>query len=1182
MARTIEFDIEVNGIEQITESALSARQQLKLLTDAINNDKLSGDKLRQAEAAAGALRDRIGDTRQRINALASDTAKLDAVVSGVRGIAAGFAVAQGAAALFGDENKNVQEAILKTQAALSILNGVQEISNLLNKDSAFSTIAAASAQKLYAGAIALSSGALGTFRTALIATGIGAAVVLVGALVANWDKLSDAISGSNDVLRENKKLNEDVGKAVQNDIAALKILKAQIEDENLTREQKNNLIDDSIKKYPELLDGYTKEELLNGKITQSIKDQTDALIAREKIKILASQAAQKQVDIDAQIADKEAKLAELQTKPLGRFELAIGRAGDIGRAERDIASLKAQRVALDEEFQAQFEAIKKNIPKLYDEAAKADDKEKKKSTTKAKESVKKTTEEILKENAEQFAAFKDSQLKGFDIFYDELILKYKQDYIDGIIKSEDELTTQIEAIEIERLNARETFLQQTLTEVQTNVKLDGDFRISEEQKITAEIVKIQNERADKTIALNKKVAESNRKVALDEIQAVNSLIEARQTKALESLKLLNDNLAKTQRESYQKLILEQQKESVKTDKILFDGKKRDIEVLGGLQKANQDEVVNELFDIFEIYNKLNLTGPLIKSSDSEELTKLLNSINAFQRKYGELTNNPPFNELLGFKQAINDIDQLILKSEGLKLESGINKDEIDLLKNKKEFILLELQLSGESVDSKKEELEIIDKQVEALVERNKVLSTELLVADVETNLNRNTILTKKYNEQIQSLYDDLAKGIIKTESDLAQRLSIIQLQKNKQELATLKTNQLEVSEQTESALIKLNVSLKKKLITQEEYNTEAKKLNDASIKAEQDYNSKLEETNSLEVKIIEDTYKKSQEILQKQRQGLIGSIETIASAFTITGRSYEVGINGLLNNVSNLFQSFFKLNTDNSIKSIKKQKAEVEKAAADLKTQPKTDENVVALGKLTQEGLTLDASLKDKRTQIAGLAANTLSSLGATLSDLGQTIEKERLDRLQRQNDVELSLLEDRFNKGLISEQEYNDQRLSINKKYQEEETKIKKKAFNIDKAAKISQAISATALAVISALSVPGPAGFILAGLAGTLGAVQVGLIARQKFEGGSSEFNSAVGSAGELGGAESAQAAPSALPRFNVNTGQVEGSNLLMSSGLTSGGAGGNAQQVYVLESDIRQVSNRVEVYEGRSKFG
>jgi hypothetical protein len=76
---------------------------------------------------------------------------------------------------------------------MTLLNGVQQVANTLNKDSAVMMQANAVAQKAYSVAVGTSTGALKLFRLALIATGIGAAVVAVGALVANWDKLTEAV-----------------------------------------------------------------------------------------------------------------------------------------------------------------------------------------------------------------------------------------------------------------------------------------------------------------------------------------------------------------------------------------------------------------------------------------------------------------------------------------------------------------------------------------------------------------------------------------------------------------------------------------------------------------------------------------------------------------------------------------------------------------------------------------------------------------------------------------------------------------------------------------------------------------------------------------------------------------------------------------------------------------------------
>ena len=85
---------------------------------------------------AGEIRDAIGDADNAINRFASDTFRLDAGIQALQGLAAGAAVAQGAFGLLGIENEKTQQAILKVQAAIAVLNGVQTIANMLQRDSA--------------------------------------------------------------------------------------------------------------------------------------------------------------------------------------------------------------------------------------------------------------------------------------------------------------------------------------------------------------------------------------------------------------------------------------------------------------------------------------------------------------------------------------------------------------------------------------------------------------------------------------------------------------------------------------------------------------------------------------------------------------------------------------------------------------------------------------------------------------------------------------------------------------------------------------------------------------------------------------------------------------------------------------------------------------------------------------
>jgi hypothetical protein len=183
---------------QTTSAFKSAKDELKQTQKALVEMSLAGKQgtaeFKAMEKRAGQLKDAIGDVNTRVKNLANDTPKLELLTQAATGIAGGFAVAQGAAALFGDENEDVQKAIMKTQAAMSILNGVQSIANVLNKDAALGDMVAAKAKGVFTAAVGASSGALKIFRLALISTGVGAVVVAVGMLVANFDKVTEAVT----------------------------------------------------------------------------------------------------------------------------------------------------------------------------------------------------------------------------------------------------------------------------------------------------------------------------------------------------------------------------------------------------------------------------------------------------------------------------------------------------------------------------------------------------------------------------------------------------------------------------------------------------------------------------------------------------------------------------------------------------------------------------------------------------------------------------------------------------------------------------------------------------------------------------------------------------------------------------------------------------------------------------
>jgi hypothetical protein len=128
--------------DKATEKSKSMKAQLRELKTELQEMENAGQdntaQFEQMQIKAGKLEDQIGDTNARIRALGSDTFVFDALISGISGLTGAFAAAQGAAALFGDENEDIQQALLKVNAAMSILQGLQAVQNVLQKQSAAS------------------------------------------------------------------------------------------------------------------------------------------------------------------------------------------------------------------------------------------------------------------------------------------------------------------------------------------------------------------------------------------------------------------------------------------------------------------------------------------------------------------------------------------------------------------------------------------------------------------------------------------------------------------------------------------------------------------------------------------------------------------------------------------------------------------------------------------------------------------------------------------------------------------------------------------------------------------------------------------------------------------------------------------------------------------------------------
>lgn len=133
------------GPKEAVEPTDSLRQRLKLLTQQIAELKLAGeDNTEQFQALvveAGNIKDAMADAGAEIKNAGSDTRTFDNLLGSAQAVAGGFAVAQGAVALFGEENKDLEKTMLKVNAAIAITQGLQSISSALEKEGALSLLA---------------------------------------------------------------------------------------------------------------------------------------------------------------------------------------------------------------------------------------------------------------------------------------------------------------------------------------------------------------------------------------------------------------------------------------------------------------------------------------------------------------------------------------------------------------------------------------------------------------------------------------------------------------------------------------------------------------------------------------------------------------------------------------------------------------------------------------------------------------------------------------------------------------------------------------------------------------------------------------------------------------------------------------------------------------------------------
>lgn len=191
-------------IANLEEQLNQVKQQMLALAAAGKTNTAEFQKLAQQ---AGGLKAQIEGVEKSIDGVAKSTSRVESFTAAIQGLTAGFALAQGAAALFAEGDEELQQALIKTQAAMAIMASTEQLLNLTRKESVVMTAANNVVMKLYNATVKNTTISLKAFKTTLAATGVGLVALAAGLVVSYWDEIKAFFGIISD---EQKKLVRDL------------------------------------------------------------------------------------------------------------------------------------------------------------------------------------------------------------------------------------------------------------------------------------------------------------------------------------------------------------------------------------------------------------------------------------------------------------------------------------------------------------------------------------------------------------------------------------------------------------------------------------------------------------------------------------------------------------------------------------------------------------------------------------------------------------------------------------------------------------------------------------------------------------------------------------------------------------------------------------------------------------
>lgn len=346
----------------VSESA-KLRKEFKQLKDELltleEGTEEYNDKLKQAAE----ISQRLQDVNEFVKASASDLGDhLENLTGAFAGVTGSIQMVQGAMNLMGVESEVIEKAIAKLQGLMAITEGLKAIEGAIDPFKRLTT------------SIKLATVGMSGFKKALIGTGIGAIVVLLGTLIAHWDDVTKALGFANTEQEEANRLLEEQKNRLDNLNSALDtrlkkmqlygdVSQKELEQEKLKTYQ-NELV--QVEKLIRTYEGWINS---GKKLNDQQKESYENALAQQKTlkgNILDTELALKKItDKEKEDSDKQAQQALNEQQRIEQERLK--QLKDNQRKEIELFNLgiEEKKILYGDEWTATYEYIEQ-MKTLYD------------------------------------------------------------------------------------------------------------------------------------------------------------------------------------------------------------------------------------------------------------------------------------------------------------------------------------------------------------------------------------------------------------------------------------------------------------------------------------------------------------------------------------------------------------------------------------------------------------------------------------------------------------------------------------------------------------------------------------------------------------------------------------------------------------------------------------------------